>query len=134
MQLFTDNKKIAYLGLMTALALIFSYVEALIPVNFGIPGVKLGLANIVAVIALYLFGFPAAFAVQILRILLSGFLFGNMYSIIYSLSGGLLSITCMYILKKTDIFSMLGISIAGGIIHNIGQLIVAMIVMKQIRL
>lgn len=95
-----DKKKTAYLGVYLALALICSYVESLIPFYFGIPGVKLGLTNIVVVLMLYCVGTKEALAVSALRIVLSGFLFGNMFSILYSLAGGLLSFLMMYLLKK----------------------------------
>lgn len=129
-----DNKKIAYLSLMIALSLIFSYIETLIPLNFGIAGVKIGLANIISVIALYLFGFGYSLFIVIIRVILSGFLFGNLFSIIYSLTGGILSISIMYLLKKTDKFSITGVSIGGGVFHNAGQLLVAVLVINELKL
>lgn len=102
--LLRDKKKTAYLGVYLALALICSYVESLIPFYFGIPGVKLGLTNIVVVLMLYCVGTKEALAVSALRIVLSGFLFGNMFSILYSLAGGLLSFLVMYLLKKTKVW------------------------------
>ncbi len=122
--------RVAYFGVFTALALIFSYVETLIPFNFGIPGVKLGLANLIIVIALYKMKISEAYMLSIVRVLLSGFIFGNYFSIIYSLAGGILSLSTMYLLKKNDGFSILGISMAGGVMHNVGQLIVAMMVVE----
>lgn len=124
------KNKVAYFGVFTALALIFSYVETLIPINFGIPGVKLGLANLIIVIALYKMKFTDAFLLAVVRVLLSGFIFGNYFSIIYSLAGGILSLCVMGTLKKTNKFSVLGVSMAGGVAHNIGQLIVAMLVVE----
>lgn len=124
------KSKAAYFGVFTALALIFSYVETLIPINFGIPGVKLGLANLVIVIALYKTEWREAMLISIVRIVLSGFIFGNMFSILYSLAGGLFSLAVMVILKDKDILGIPGVSIAGGVCHNLGQLIVAMIVVK----
>ena len=111
------KNRVAYFGVFTALALIFSYVETLIPINFGIPGVKLGLANLVIVIALYKMKLTEVYLLSVVRVLLSGFIFGNYFSIIYSLAGGLLSLT-------------MGISVAGGVFHNVGQLIVAMLVVE----
>ena len=125
--------KEAYFGVFTALALIFSYVETLIPVNFGIQGVKLGLANLVIVIALYKMKLSDAFLLSVVRVVLSGFIFGNYFSILYSLSGGVLSLAVMALLKRAGGFSVIGISIAGGIAHNIGQLIVAMLVVETFR-
>lgn len=125
--------KVAYFGVFTALALIFSYVETLIPVNFGIQGVKLGLANLVIVIALYKMKLSDAFLLSVVRVVLSGFIFGNYFSILYSLAGGVLSLAVMALLKRAGGFSVIGISIAGGIAHNIGQLIVAMLVVETFR-
>lgn len=124
------KNRVAYFGVFTALALIFSYVETLIPINFGIPGVKLGLANLVIVIALYKMKLTEVYLLSVVRVLLSGFIFGNYFSIIYSLSGGLLSLTVMALLKKSKGFSVMGISVAGGVFHNVGQLIVAMLVVE----
>ena len=89
------RSRVAYFGVFTALALIFSYVETLIPFQIGIPGVKLGLANLVIVVALYKLSLKETYLLSIVRVLLSGFLFGNYFSIIYSLAGGLLSLTVM---------------------------------------
>lgn len=124
------KSRVAYFGVFTALALIFSYVETLIPVNLGIPGVKLGLANLIIVVALYKIRLSEAYLLSVVRILLAGFIFGNYFSIIYSLAGGLLSLTVMALLKKWGGFSLQGISIAGGVFHNIGQLIVAAVVVE----
>lgn len=127
-------KTVALMAMMIALAMIFSYVETMIPINFGIPGVKLGLANLVIVAAIYLFGGKQAFLISIVRIFLSGFMFGNLASIMYSLAGGLLSLAAMLLLKKTDKLSILAVSVMGGICHNIGQLIVAMLVVENLKL
>ena len=124
------KSRVAYFGVFTALALIFSYVETLIPISFGIPGVKLGLANLNIVIALYKMRLSEAYLLSVVRVVLSGFIFGNYFSIIYSLAGGLLSLTAMACLKKNDGFSVMGVSVAGGVCHNIGQLIVAMLVVE----
>lgn len=124
------KNRVAYFGVFTALALIFSYVESLIPIQLGIPGVKLGLANLIIVIALYKMRLSEVFLLSIVRILLSGFLFGNYFSILYSLAGGLLSLAVMALLKKAGDFSVMGISMAGGVFHNVGQLVVAMMVVE----
>ena len=121
------KNRVAYFGVFTALALIFSYIETLVPISFGIPGVKLGLANLIIVIALYKIPLREVYVLSIVRVLLSGVLFGNYFSIAYSLAGGLLSLTVMALLKKAGGCSVIGISIAGGVCHNIGQLVVAMI-------
>ena len=126
------KNRVAYFGVFTALALIFSYVESLIPIQLGIPGVKLGLANLIIVIALYKMRLSEVFLLSIVRILLSGFLFGNYFSILYSLAGGLLSLVVMALLKKMGDFSVMGISMAGGVSHNVGQLVVAMLVVETV--
>lgn len=124
------KNKVAVFGVFTSLALILSYVELLIPINFGIPGMKLGLANLLVVILLYK-GCPRdALLLSVIRILLSGLIFGNMFSIFYSLGGGLLSLAVMVFLKKTGQFTVAGISIGGGALHNVGQLLVAMFVVQ----
>lgn len=128
------RKKVAFLGVFLALALIFSYVESLIPFFFGVPGMKLGLTNIVIVIVLYCMGAKEAYTLSIARVVLAGFLFGNLYSIIYSLAGALLSLTVMLLLKKTGQFKIISISAVGGICHNVGQLIVAMLVVENYRI
>mgnify|MGYP000706601811 FL=1 len=91
---------------------------------------KLGLANLMIVIALYKMSLKETYLLSITRVVLSGFLFGNMFAILYSLAGGLLSLTVMAVLKKAGGFSVMGVSIAGGVFHNIGQLIIAMIVVE----
>lgn len=124
------KSRVAIFGVFVSLALIFSYVESLIPFHIGIPGVKLGLANLIIVIALYKMPLREAYLLSVTRIVLAGFIFGNLFSIIYSLAGGLLSLTIMALLKRSDGFSVMGISIAGGVMHNVGQLIIAMLVVE----
>ena len=124
------KNRAAYFGVLTALALIFSYIETLIPIQFGVPGIKLGLANLIIVIVLYKTDWREALLLSVVRIILAGFIFGSLFSIIYSLAGGILSLAVMALLKRTDRFSVAGISIAGGVCHNIGQLIVAMVVVE----
>lgn len=119
------SKRVAKCGLLIALAMVFSYVEVLIPFNFGIPGIKLGLANLIVVVGFYSMKTTDVIAVSLVRIFLSGLLFGNLMSILYSLSGGILSIIVMLLLKRLHRFSIVGVSIAGGVFHNIGQIIVA---------
>ena len=112
--------------------MIFSYVEVLIPFNFGIPGIKLGIANLVIVVGLCFLKPHEVFLVSVLRILLVGILFGNGMSLIYSIAGGMFSLAVMLILKKSGGFSILGISVAGGVAHNIAQLAAAMLVVSTI--
>lgn len=130
-----DNKakKIALFGMMVALAFTFSYLESLIPFDFAIPGVKLGLANLVVVVALYIMKPGEAFAIALIRIFLAGLTFGNLYSLAYSLCGGLLSFAVMWLAKKTKL-SVIGVSMLGGICHNIGQIAVAAIIMETVRI
>lgn len=125
------GKKVARVGVFVALAMVFSYIEVLIPFNFGIPGIKLGVANIVTVTSLYLFSTGEAFGISMIRIVLMGVLFGNGLSLVYSLAGGLLSFTIMWMGKKTNWFSVMGVSIAGGVFHNIGQIVAAMLVLQN---
>ena len=125
------KNKIAYWGVFLALALVCSYVESLIPISFGIPGVKLGLTNIVVILMLYTIGAKDAILISVLRIILAGFMFGNAFSIIYSLAGGILSFIVMLLLKNTGKLKILSISTAGGISHNVGQLIVAALVVEN---
>lgn len=125
-------KKIAYKGLLLTIALILSYVEFLLPYCFAIPGIKLGLANLAVVLCMYYLGGKDAFLINICRILLAGFLFGNLYTILYSLVGGVLSFVVMLITKKLDWFSIKGVSALGGIAHNIGQLLVAYLVVETV--
>ena len=123
-------KKVSLYGILVSLAFIASYIEVLIPFNFHIPGMKLGLANIVVLAALYTGGAKAGITVSIIRIILVGLTFGNPYSAIYGLSGGVLSLVVMIFLKRTDFFGMVGVSMAGGVVHNLGQLLCAMILLK----
>lgn len=124
------KNRVAYFGVFTALALMFSYIETMIPIQFGVPGIKLGFANIMIVIILYKSSAKEALLLSIVRIMLSGFLFGNLSSIIYSIAGGVLSLGIMTLLKKQGGFSVIGVSVAGGVSHNVGQLIVAMLVVE----
>lgn len=128
----TIIKKTAYLGVFSAVAIIFGYVESLFPLE--IPGVKLGLANLVIVFLLYLYGAKEAVAVSFVRILVIGFLFGNLFSILFSLAGAGVSLVLMMILKKTNWFSVVGVSVAGGVAHNIAQIVVASFVVGNLNL
>lgn len=123
-----------HFGVFTALALLFSYIESLIPFHIGIPGVKLGLVNLIIVIALYKMNARQAFLLSVTRIVLAGFLFGNLFSILYSLAGGMLSLIVMILLKKQNGFSVMGVSVAGGVFHNVGQLVIAMLVTESLNL
>lgn len=128
------TKKVAFYGIFITLALVASYIEILVPIQIGIPGVKIGLANMVTILVMLTIGVKDACYISFIRVVLSGFLFGNLFAIIYSLAGAILSITVMALLKKTNQFSLVGISAAGGVFHNIGQLLVAILVMENIRI
>ncbi|MEG2231016.1 MAG: Gx transporter family protein [Lachnospiraceae bacterium] len=123
-------RKTALLSVLLAFAMILSYIESLVPFYFGAPGIKLGLANLVVVLLLYLFGWKEALSINLLRIVLSGFLFGNLYAILYSLAGGILSFCVMLVIKKMPRFSIVSVSICGAVSHNIGQILVAMVVVQ----
>ena len=146
------TKKIAQLGLFLALALILAYVESLIPFSFGVPGIKLGLPNLIVVMLLcgeYIGrsdghqndvlangtnrnGAKEAILINILRIVLSGFLFSNLYTILYALAGALLSFIAMLIGRRMGCFSVVGVSVLGGVFHNVGQILVAMFVVETV--
>ena len=121
-------------AMLTVIALMFSYVEAIIPITLGIPGFKLGFANIMIIISLYALDARYAFAVNMVRILLSALLFGTPFSMLYSLAGGVISMFVMWVLKKTGLFSVIGVSMAGGVFHNLGQLLVAAFAVSNIRM
>lgn len=125
------TKKTAFLGMFTALALITSYVESQVPFYFGAPGIKLGLANLVTVVILYRGTWKDAALVSALRILLGGFLFGNLFSILYSFAGAIVSFLVMLLLKKAKGFSIVGVSVAGGVFHNLGQIVAAVFLMEN---
>ena len=129
-QLVNSSSKVAYAGLMLALSVVIGYVEFLIPINIGVPGIKLGLANTVSLILLYIFGVQYALFINVCRIILLGFLFGNMTSVIYGITGTIFSLTIMLILKKTGRFSIVAVSATGAVFHNIGQLISAYFLTK----
>ena len=124
------TKKIAYLGLLVALAFIFSYIETLIPINIGVPGAKLGLANLVIIVALYTIGERNAFLLSMVRIVLVGFTFANLASMLYSLAGGILSFLAMCIAKRSGKLSTTGVSVVGGVFHNVGEILMAIWVVK----
>lgn len=126
-----DTKKIAKMGMLVAVAFVLSYIEAMLPLNLGVPGIKAGLSNIVTVFSLYYFSPGMALGIAITRIVLCGLTFGSMPGLLYSLAGGILSFIVMVILKKTGKFSVYGVSVAGGVFHNIGQILVAVAVLQN---
>lgn len=121
------TKKIALLGISLSLAMILSFVESLIPPLVAVPGIKIGLANLVVVFLLYQAGVKYAVAVSLVRVILSSILFGNLQVLVFSFAGAILSLVGMAIMKKTNLFSIISVSVCGGILHNIGQILVAMV-------
>lgn len=128
------TKKLTISALLVALAMIFSYIEVLIPFNFGIPGIKLGLANLIVVVAMYLLGTRQAFMISMVRIILVAFTFGNLAALLYSIAGGILSFVVMTLCRRIKGLSVMGVSVAGGVSHNIGQIIVAVLVVENMNL
>ncbi len=122
-------RTIALMGICAAIAMVLSYVESLIPLSFAVPGIKLGLANIAVVFVLYKLGAKEAVLVSLIRILWMAILFGNFLTLAYSVAGAVLSLTAMILLKRSERFSTVGVSVVGGILHNAGQILVAAIVM-----
>ena len=129
-----DAKKIPYYGLFAALAILMGYVEMMIPVPIPIPGVKLGLANVIIIIMMYFMDTKSAFFVSLIRVLLSGLLFAGFAGLLYSLAGAMCSFAVMALLKKTGKFSIVGISLAGGVFHNVGQVAVAALAVENVKM
>ena len=121
------KKSLPLIAILLTFALVCGYIETLIPIPFGVPGMKLGLTNAVIILIMYLIGPMEAIVVSILRVILIGFMFGNLYSICYSFAGALLSFICMFLLYKFSKFNMIAISVAGGFTHNLAQLLVAIV-------
>ena len=123
------TKRLVLLAMLTAVAMILSYVESLLP-SVGIPGVKMGLANITAIFALFRFGWKEAAALSLVRVVLVSLLFGSVGAMLYSLAGAVLSLAVMALLRRIDRFSTVGISVAGGVAHNAGQILMAMLILQ----
>lgn len=123
-------RSIALLGICAAIAMVLSYLESLIPLSFAVPGIKLGLANIAVVFVLYKLGAKEAVLVSLIRIVWMAILFGNVMTLAYSVAGAVLSLTAMILLKHSERFSTVGVSVIGGILHNTGQILVAMLIME----
>lgn len=131
----TKSKEVAFLGIFLALTLIFSYIERMIPSPIpAVPGIKLGLANAIIIILLYLKDAKTAFSINLLRIIANGVLFSGPWGMLYSLSGAMLSFIMMLIFKKTKLFGIVGVSVIGGVFHNIGQILVAVLILENIKL
>lgn len=123
------TKRLVLLAMLTAVAIILSYVESLLP-SVGIPGVKMGLANIAVIFALFRFGWKEAAALSLVRVVFVSLLFGSVGAMLYSLAGAVLSLAVMALLRRIDRFSTVGISVAGGVAHNAGQILMAMLILQ----
>ena len=123
------TKRLVLLAMLTAVAMILSYVESLLP-SVGIPGVKMGLANIAVIFALFRFGWKEAAALSLVRVVLVSLLFGSVGAMLYSLAGAVLSLAVMALLRRIDRFSTVGVSVAGGVAHNAGQILMAMLILQ----
>ncbi len=124
------TKRIAFLGLFVALAFVLSYIEFMLPLSIGIPGAKIGIANLAVMVTLYTVGEKNAIALSIIRVVLVGLTFGNISMMMYSLAGAALSLFAMLLARKIGKLSMTGVSVLGGVFHNVGQIIVAMLVLE----
>ncbi len=123
-----ETRKLARIGVLVALAMVLSYVESLFPAFIAVPGVRIGLANIAIVFALYTLGFKEALLISVVRVVLSALLFGSVLSLAYSLAGSILSLCVMAFLKR--FFGTVAVSVAGGVSHNLGQIAVACLILQ----
>ncbi len=125
-----STKRITFLGLFTAVALVLAYIEAkLPPIYHAVPGIKIGLPNIIIVFILYRCGVKEAAIISFIRMLAVSFMFGNLMALVYSMAGAALSMLVMVVLKKLNFLSVIGVSVAGGVFHNVGQILAAMILL-----
>ena len=129
-----DSKRMARYALLVALAMVLSWLESLVPVSAAVPGMKLGLTNLVVLFALYRMKTADAAAISLIRVLLVSITFGNAYAFAYSFAGAVLSLVIMWILKRSGAFSTVGVSVAGGVGHNLGQIMVAAVVLETGRI
>ena len=128
-------KKVAFLGVLTSVALVLSYLESLLPPLWAaVPGIKMGIPNVVIIFMLYRYGVKEAVIVSLIRVFIVALLFGNVMTLAYSVAGALLSITLMAICKKIKVFSVVGTSIVGGIAHNLGQILVAIVLFDTVQI
>lgn len=124
------TRKVVHMGMLIALAMVLSFIESQIPAFIAVPGMKLGLANIAVVFALYSLGFREALGVSLIRVVLSAILFGSVLSGLYSAAGAILSLLGMALLKKSGFFGTVGVSVSGAVLHNLGQIGVACFILK----
>lgn len=126
-----ETRKIAQIGVLVALAMVLSYVESLFPAFVAVPGVRIGLANIAVVFALYRLGFKEALGISLFRVVLSSLLFGSLLSMAYSAAGAVLSLLMMALIKKTRLFGTVAVSVVGGVSHNLGQIAIACLILQS---
>jgi heptaprenyl diphosphate synthase len=130
-----ETRKIALLGVLTSVALVLSYLEAMLPpISTAVPGIKMGLPNIIIIFLLYKFGLKEAVTVSIIRVFIVALLFGNVMTLAYSVAGAVLSLALMTLFMKIKLFSQIGVSIIGGISHNLGQILVAIFLFDTIQI
>ena len=130
-----ETRRIALLGVLTSVALILSYLEVMLPpISTAVPGIKMGLPNIIIIFLLYKFGLKEAVTVSLIRVFIVALLFGNVMTLAYSVAGAVLSLGLMTLFKKFDFFSQVGVSIIGGISHNLGQILVAIFLFDTIQI
>ena len=129
------TRKVALLGVLTSVALVLSYLEVMLPpISTAVPGIKMGLPNIIIIFVLYKFGLKEAVTVSLIRVFIVALLFGNVMTLAYSVAGAVLSLLLMTLMLKTDLFSAIGVSIVGGISHNLGQILVAIFLFDTIQI
>ena len=126
-----STNKLTRLSMLLVLGLVLSYLETLIPLNATVPGIKLGLANMVTMFVMYRYEVKDAAVILLLRVLITGFMFSGLSTIIFGITGGIFCMTAMSITKKSSHFSVIGVSVSGAVFHNIGQLFVAYIIMQN---
>ena len=127
-----QTKKITFLGIAVSLAMILSYVEMLLPpIWSAVPSIKMGLPNVITTFVLYKLSWKESATISLVRILLTAILFGNAMTLLYSLAGAFLSLTAMALLKKVNVFSVVGVSITGGVLHNLGQILIAILLLQN---
>ncbi|MCT4605122.1 MAG: Gx transporter family protein [Marinisporobacter sp.] len=132
----SKTQKMIFISLLVSQAIVLSFIEKMIPLNFSIPGAKLGLANIITLTSLYLFSFKETFAIILLRTIMAAFIGGSVSGFLYSISGAILSFLIMYLLMRMSLekISTIGISVVGAVFHNLGQLLMAAFIIQNLRL
>jgi heptaprenyl diphosphate synthase len=127
-------RQIALCGLLTAMMLVLGYVESLIPISVGVPGIKLGLSNALLIFAVYMLGAKVSLVLMLLKVVLSGLLFGGVSAMAFSLAGGAVSVMAMILLKRTGGLNPVVVSMVGGAAHNVAQVALAMVILETTKL